>query len=220
MYTILVNDDHELITTVKERIMERSNLVNKLRFLVSPTYDDFDMSEATVVLEYVSPISRKYRFEILNKSEELYKEYLEYVLPFDTKLTKEAGEIDLQLSFMLTSMDSDGQVKDYDRKTSSTTITIVPVAEWSLQIPDDVLAPLDQKILVIQRQINQIEDLQETIANTSPDGLVVDENGKLSLGVDGESIGNKIDILMPRTPDDDGVNDGLIELSPDITNET
>lgn len=220
MYTILVNDDHELVTTVKERIMERSNLVNKLHFLVSPTYDELDMSEAAVVLEYVSPISKKYRFEILNKSEELYKGYLEYVLPFDTKLTKEAGEIELQLSFMLASMDSDGQVKDYDRKTSSTTITIVPVAEWSLQIPDDVLAPLDQKILAIQRQINQIEDLQETIVSTSPDGLVVDEDGKLSLGVDGESIGNKIDILVPRTPDDDGTNDGLIELSPDITNET
>lgn len=212
MYTILVNDEHELVTTVRERIMQRSKLINKLHFLVPQNYDDLDMSNMTVTMEYTTPISREYHFEILTKSSELYKDYLEYVVPFDTALTKEAGDIELQLGFVSSEMLSDGKVNDYVRKTSTTTITIVPIAQWSLQIPDDVLTPLDQRLLMLQHQIEQIGDMQETIIENTPDGLVVDEDGKLSLGVDGESVGNKVDILMPRTPDDDGTNDGLIEL--------
>lgn len=212
MYTILVNDDHELVTTVRERIMQKSKLVNKLHFLVPQKYDDLDMSNMTVIMEYTTPISREYHFEILTKSAELYKDYLEYVVPFDTDLTKEAGDIELQLGFVTSEMLSDGKVNDYARKTSTTTITIVPIAQWSLQIPDDILTPLDQRLLMMQHQIEQMADMQETIIDNTPDGLIVDKDGKLSLGVDGESIGNKIDIVMPRTPDDDGSNDGLIEL--------
>lgn len=220
MYTILVNDDHELVTTVRERIMQKSNLINKLHFLVPQNYDDLDMSNMTVIMEYVSPVSKEYHLDVLVKSEELYKDYLEYVVPFDTALTKEAGDIEVQLGFVYSEMLSDGKVKDYVRKTNTTTISIIPIAQWSLQIPDDVLTPLDQRLLMMQHQMNQIADFQEIIADNTPDSLIVDDEGKLSLGVDGESIGNKIDILLPRTPDDDGVNDGLIELSTEITNET
>ena len=34
MYTILVTQENELITSVKERIMKRSKMVDKLHFLV------------------------------------------------------------------------------------------------------------------------------------------------------------------------------------------
>ena len=40
MYTILVNDDNTLTTSVRERIMQRSKLVDSLHFLVEPTYKE------------------------------------------------------------------------------------------------------------------------------------------------------------------------------------
>lgn len=42
MYTLLLNNNNELITTVKERIMQRSKLVDNLHFLVEPNYKDID----------------------------------------------------------------------------------------------------------------------------------------------------------------------------------
>lgn len=56
------------------------------------------MKDCTVVMEYTLPVSKKYRTEFLVASEELYKDYVEYTLPFDTKLTSEAGDIEVQLT--------------------------------------------------------------------------------------------------------------------------
>lgn len=217
MYTILVTDEHELIATKRERIMQRSNLVNKLHFLVPLNYDDLDMSITTVTLEYVSPVSKEYHFEILKKSEELYKDFLEYVLPFNTKLTKEAGDIELQLTFTAPVMDADGKVNQYARKTSPTIIKIIKISEWSLQMPDDLLTPLDQRILMVQQMAAENLDMQASIAYNTPTGLVLDENDKLSLGIDGKPIGNSIEIVVPATPDDsDGNNDGMIEVDDSV----
>ena len=83
MYTILVNDDNTLTTSIRERIMQRSKLVDSLHFLVSPTYKGLDMTDFTVTMEYILPVSKEYVSEVLVKSEELYKEMLEYKLPFD-----------------------------------------------------------------------------------------------------------------------------------------
>ena len=97
MYTILVGESNELVTSVKERIMQRSKLVDNLHFLVDPIYKGIDMTDFTVMMEYILPVSREYKSEVLVKSDELYKEKLEYKLPFDTCLTKEAGDIEVSL---------------------------------------------------------------------------------------------------------------------------
>ena len=127
MYTILVNDNNELVTTVKERIMQRSKLVDELHFLSNPVYKNVDMSDFTVTMEYVLPVSREYKTETLVKSDELYKGQLEYVLPFDTCLTKEAGKIEAQLTFSKVELDAEGRSKQMVRKAGPTTITIVPI---------------------------------------------------------------------------------------------
>ena len=62
---------------------------------MDPTYKGIDMSDFTVMLEYILPASKEYKTEILVKSDSLYKEKLEYKLPFDTNLTRESriGEL-------------------------------------------------------------------------------------------------------------------------------
>lgn len=219
MYTILVTDSHELRTTQRERIMQRSKLVDKLHFLVPQTYDDLDMAATTVCLEYLTPISREYRTELLTCSESLYKDYLEYLLPFDTKMTREFGELELQLTFTYVTMDADGNVSQYVRKTSPTTINIIAISEWSIQIPDDALTVLDQRLLKQDMQAQQMLDINMALADAVPDDLII-KDGKAYLSQNGAAMANTIgiDIVIPRTPDtEDGANDGLIELDSTST---
>ena len=66
--TALVNDNNEIITTVRERIMQRSKLVDNLHILVNPMYKEHNMSDFTVMMEYMLPVSKEYCSEILVKS--------------------------------------------------------------------------------------------------------------------------------------------------------
>ena len=194
MYTILVKDTNELSITVKERNMQRSKLIDNLHFLVNPLYkDEIDMTGFTVMMEYILPVSKKYRTEVLTLSEELYKEKLEYKLPFDTKLTEEAGNIEVQLSFTKLDLDEEGNSVQYVRKTSPTTIVIVPVSAWSDIIPDEALSTVDAKMLEIQGQIKALEELSNVTAATKADNIVMDEEThELYLTAEGVQIGDKI----------------------------
>lgn len=193
MYTILVKDTNELTTTVKERIMQRSKLMDTLHFLVDPLYKEINMADFTVMMEYILPVSKKYHTELLTLSEELYKEKLEYKLPFDTNLTKEAGNIEVQLSFTKVDLDTDGNSIQYVRKTSPTTITIVPISAWSDIVPDEALNEIDAKMLQIQGQIKALDEFNSTIAATKADNIIMDEEThELYLTAEGVQIGDKI----------------------------
>lgn len=221
MYTILVNDDHSLITTQRERIMQRSKLVNKMHFLVPQNYDGLNMTNTTVCLEYLKPISREYKTEILTASNELYKEHLEYILPFDTQLTREHGELELQLTFTCAVMDNYGKISQYVRKTEPTTITITPIAAWSDIIPDSALTALDQRLIKTDLQMAQLFDINMALADSVPDDLII-QDGKLYLSQNGQVMPNTVgaDVIVPRTKDDDGRNDGIIELDDIIHDDS
>ena len=224
MYTLLLNDTNEFVTTVKERIMQRSKLVDNLHFLVEPNYKGIDMSDFTVVMEYVLPVSREYKTENLVKSDELYKDMLEYKLPFDTCLTKEAGKIEIQLTFTKVELDAEGLATQYVRKTSPATITIVPISAWSDIIADDALTALDQRIVQTQTMINQLNDMNQQLDDTKADNIIFDKNTRtLQLTSHGNPIGNKVVISCNFTAiveiriDEDGnlialYNDGRQEV--------
>lgn len=101
-----------------QNIVCRSKLVDKLHFLTAQTYGEYDMSQFTVTLEYKLPISKEYHTETLKLSDALYKdEWLEYVLPFDTALTKEAGEIEILITFTAAVANEEtGEITQYVRK--------------------------------------------------------------------------------------------------------
>lgn len=121
MYTIIVNNSNVLDKTNVERVMCKSKLVNRMHFLVPLMYDEISMDGFTAVLEYRLPVSKAYHTEILIVQPEIYKEdYLEYRLPFDTNLTAEAGEIELQLTFTKAEINDDGTTTQYVRKTLPT----------------------------------------------------------------------------------------------------
>lgn len=195
MYTILVNEANELVTTVRERIMQRSKLVDNLHFLVELTYKGVDMSDFTVMLEYLTPVSHEYHTEILVKSDELYKDRLEFKLPFDTNLTREAGDIQVQLTFVKLTMDADGNNVQQVRKTSAATIKILPITAWSDVIADSALTSLDQRLLQTQAMLEAVNDVANYLDFTKADNMIFDkENQYLQLTANGAPIGNQIPI--------------------------
>ena len=207
MYTILVNNDNTLLTTVKERIMQRSKLVDSLHFIANKIYKECDMETFNVMLEYILPVSKEYKSEILVLSNNDYDgsgKYLEYILPFDTNLTKEAGQIEVQLTFTKVELDAEGNGIQYVRKTSPCAITIVPVSAWSDIIPDSALNAVDQKMLEMDARMKELEDIAFDFAGTKADNLIYNvEDQTLQLTASGETIGRKIsvnELLEEGTP--------------------
>ena len=176
MHTILVTQDNELITSVKERIMQRSKLVDSLHFLVDPMYNDIDMSDFTVRLEYRLPISQEPYTELLTLSEELYKEKLEYKMPINTNLTKEAGNVEIQLSFTKLDLDADGNAIQYVRRTSPTTITIIPLSAWSNFVTDNSLNALDAAFLQLEGYMKRAEENAGVYDSVKADNIHLDSD--------------------------------------------
>lgn len=178
MYTILVNDDNTLQTSVKKRILQDTSNVDYLHFLAQPFYDGIDMSKLNTVLTYILPKSKQRLTLTLTPSEELYKERLEYKIVFDEKLTSEVGDIKCWLSFS-----NDSEIV---RKTSMGTITILPVEKSEFEDNEFSLSSVDN--IYLDKETNElyltsngmavgdkisIDDLGDTIIETtSDDGLV------------------------------------------------
>lgn len=178
MYTILVNDDNTLYTSVRTRIMQGSKNIDYLHFLVKPMFNGIDMTDATVVLTYILPVSEERKTLTLTRSEELYKERLEYKILLDENFTTELGSIAMYLTFMI----GDNII----RKTNSAIMTVRKVEDAIIEpeIPGTVSNVDD---LYFDKDTNQIyltaggtaiggsisiSDLSNAIVDTTNEGLV------------------------------------------------
>ena len=208
MYVILVNQDDTLYGSKKSRIMQRQKLVNDLVFVVDPIYrNTHDMTNASVLLEYVLPVSRKYETVYLELCDERYNDcFLQYKLPFDTNLTSEAGSLELQLTFAYVELNENGVSVQRVRKTSATTIEIIPITAWSDIIPDSALSALDQRIIKMDAQIRAIDEMNQIIADSKADNIKYNEDtNELQLLSGEKEIGNKVVIKAGSEELEDGV---------------
>lgn len=197
MYTILVSDNNELVTTVKERIMQRSKLVGNLHFLVPQKYKDFDMDNFTAMLEYILPVSKELHTEILDKSEELYKDHIEFKFPIDTSITKEAGSIEILLTFVYVEMLPDGHTLQHVRKISPTTLQIIPVPAWCDIVPDSALSALDQRLIEVEAMMKAANEMTQILYDTKADNIKYDEYANtLQLTSNGSLIGDQITLKV------------------------
>lgn len=233
-YTIIVCDDNSLYGSCKRKIMQREKLFNKLWFLVPPHYNGYDMSKCVVTMRYILPISKEFRTETLVLSDDRYEECLKYVLPIDTDLTREWGDIELNLTFTMLDkvldIDDNGntvqKIVQRVRKTGNHMLSITQIADWDSVVPDSALSALDQRIIKQDAQIKALASLAEAFNNSAVDNLVYDNvNETLQLSANGVGIGNKVsvrDMLEDGTPvvdlddnsggnskpDNDGCNNG------------
>lgn len=194
MYTILVNENNTMSVTENQRIIQRSKLVDTFRVLSLPMYNGLDMRDATVLLEYVKPVSREYKTEILELSQEMYKEHLQYILPIDTEFTKETGNLEFTLSFISLEMQEDGSVKQRVRKIApAIEKEIIPVAKWRDVVPDAALSPIDQRLIKLEAQRKAFEDMAVVFDMTKADDISY-ENNELQLIANGQKIGTAVNI--------------------------
>lgn len=202
-YTIIVGDDNSLYGSCKEKIIQKEKLFNKIWFLVAQHYNGFDMSECTVTLRYLLPISREFKTETLILSEDKYKEYLKYTLPIDTDLSKEHGDIEMNLTFTLLDIDENGDITQHVRKTTNCIVTVTPIPDWDSIIPDASLTALDQRIIMQSAQIKALENLANILDSNKVDNIVYDSNeDALHLMAGNKVIGDKVSV---RDMLDDGV---------------
>ena len=201
MYTIFITEDNELNAHVRERIMQRSKLVDNLHFLTAPLYKGQDMSKYTVMMEYSKPVSKQYKSELLTRSKDLYENCIEYILPLDTELTSEPGTVEIQLTFTYIEMDEDGAVIQRVRKTSPGELKITPIAAWSDFIPDEALSALDQRLLYLLARQQHLEDLQNAYMEEKADDISY-ENNVLQLLANGKKIGSKHEIASGQSSND------------------
>lgn len=214
MYSILLNDNNELIATHRERIMQRSKLVDSFRILLKKEYKDkIDMSEFDANLEYVLPVSKKYKSEKLTLAESESDEgYLECSLPFDTALTTEPGDIEIQITLIKVDMDADGQTTQYVRKSSTCNIVIVPISAWSDLVPDEALNAVDQAFIKAEAMIKSLNDIADALDQTKADNIAINDDGEVQLKAKGDYIGDSINVAIPGTEDEDSRKDGIYDL--------
>lgn len=181
MYTILVNDDNTLQTSIRTRIMQGSKNVDNLHFLVNPNYNEIDMTDLTVVLTYIMPISKERKTLTLTKSEELYKERLEYKILLDDDenlITSESGDIKMWLTFM--------NGDDVVRYTTPTILSVYPTEETTVN-PNDPSQTHNVDNIFLDKDTNSIyltsngsavgaaipiNDLSNAIVESSSEGLI------------------------------------------------
>ena len=213
-YTIIVCDDGNLYGSHKRKIMQREKLFNKLWFLVPPHYNGYDMSQCTVTMRYLLPISKKFITETLVLSEERYEEYLKYVLPVDTNLTKECGDIELNLTFIMLDVDDKGNVVQRVRKTDNHKLHITQLPNWDSIVPDAALSALDQRIIAQTAQIKALSDLAEALNEKQVDNLVYNsKEDVLHLSAKGVRVGNKVSVK-------DMIEDGIPVVDLDSDGES
>lgn len=204
-YIFLLENDNEIIASHREVLMQRSKLVDEVWFLVNPRYKTIenDMSVFGVMLEYLLPASKSYHSLELVKDEEGYEEYLKYRVPLDSNLSSEAGDIQLQLSFIYVGLDADGNDVQKVRKTKPAKLHITPIAKWSDIIPDAALSSIDQRIIKTQAQIKELGYYAEILNENQVDNLVYDDDSEtLQLSANGVGIGDKVSV---RDILDDGI---------------
>lgn len=193
MYTFLINADNTITASLTERIMQRSKLVDNLHFLADTIYSGVDMTDYTVLLEYKLPVSKSYKTEILKKSTELYKNKLEYKLPFDTNLTSEAGDIEFWLTFSDVEMTAEGETIQHVRKVGPGVVHIVPIRNWADIVPDEALSSLDQRLIELIALNKSMYDQLNINLDGKADNIKY-QNNILQLTSNGKEIGNAVEI--------------------------
>ena len=130
-------------------------------------------------------------------ADDKYEEYLKYVLPVDTSLSKEWGDIELNLTFTMVDTDNDGNMVQRVRKTDNYLLHITQIPNWDALVPDSSLAALDQRILKQDSQIKALAELADAFEGNINivDNLVYnDTDATLQLSANGVGVGDKVSV--------------------------
>lgn len=181
MYTIIMNDDKSLTTSIKTRLYQYENLADEIQFLLPETYGELNLRDFNLVLEYVDAGNVPHA-EILVADEELYKNKLRYVLPVTSELTRFAGKIEISLNLYNVDLK---QGKAPVLESGETIIEILPKKDY-FAMDTSSMKTINDKMIQLDIKLEEAESLLESAI----------ENG----GCDCEEGSPSVDIDDPNTP--------------------
>lgn len=223
MYTLRITDDNNVITTVKESLMEKSNCVNSIQIIINKLYkEQIDMTDTTAYMKYVLPVTKKIKMTQLIADTTTDESHILYTIPVTANISAEPGDIEVSFTFLKLVHDEESDTTtSYVRKTESGLIHITKLAQFDSYEPSEMLTELDQRILAFMATAEDIKKLGQATYDNMPIDMKLDsEAKKLTLvnanGNTGEGIGiadlsDSIAKELTGT-DPDGTQDGITHI--------
>lgn len=169
MYTIKMNSDKSLVTTVKATLMQKENNVDKIQFLLPKTYEEHDLTEYIVTLIWLDTNDNRHT-ELLESDLVTYEDYIRCVFNVTRDFLAQAGNIDVKLALSLPE-------NDEVLYTNSTTVTVYK--------PDAMDNSDYETIDAMRKKIAELD-------GAMPTDLEIDGEDNLHLIHDTEKIGEGV----------------------------
>lgn len=202
MFYIKLDENMDLVTTVREPLFRGDNLNRKIVYLIPLTVGDIDILNAYVYLNYVRADGVA-DVVTLERMEEKYNEsYCQYTFPVTCKLTKYPGEVCTWMQ-IYTGTPSNPTIQ----KTGECMLQIQDSKNMDDYICDHQLSA----IYALQKQAETTGSNVDTIRvemEKKGDNLVYDsENKILQMSSNGNPVGDAID-MSEMVNDDETIHFG------------
>lgn len=223
MYTLRITDDNNVITTVKESLMEKSNCVNSIQIIINKLYkEQIDMTDTTAYMKYVLPVTKKIKMTQLIADTTTDESHILYTIPVTANISAEPGDIEVSFTFLKLVHDEESDTTtSYVRKTESGLIHITKLAQFDSYEPSEMLTELDQRILALMATAEDIKKLGQATYDNMPIDMKLDSeakkltlvnaNGNTGDGVGISDLSDSIAKELTGT-DPDGTQDGITHI--------
>lgn len=223
MYTLRITDDNNVITTVKESLMEKSNCVNSIQIIINKLYkEQIDMTDTTAYMKYVLPVTKKIKMTQLIADTTTDESHILYTIPVTANISAEPGDIEVSFTFLKLVHDEESDTTtSYVRKTESGLIHITKLAQFDSYEPSEMLTELDQRILALMATAEDIKKLGQATYDNMPIDMKLDSEAKKLTLVnangntgDGVGIADLSDSIAKELTgtDPDGIQDGVTHI--------
>ena len=220
MYTLRITDDNNVITTVKESLMEKSNCVNSIQIIINKLYkEQIDMTDTTAYMKYVLPVTKMTQLIADTTTDE---SHILYTIPVTANISAEPGDIEVSFTFLKLVHDEESNTTtSYVRKTESGLIHITKLAQFDSYEPNEMLTELDQRILALMATAEDIKKLGQATYDNMPIDMKLDSEAKKLTLVnangntgDGVGIADLSDSIAKELTgtDPDGTQDGITHI--------
>lgn len=223
MYTLRITDDNNVITTVKESLMEKSNCVNSIQIIINKLYkEQIDMTDTTAYMKYVLPVTKKIKMTQLIADTTTDESHILYTIPVTANISAEPGDIEVSFTFLKLVHDEESDTTtSYVRKTEFGLIHITKLAQFDSYEPSEMLTELDQRILALMATAEDIKKLGQATYDNMPIDMKLDSEAKKLTLVnangntgDGVGIADLSDSIAKELTgtDPDGTQDGVTHI--------
>lgn len=208
MYTIIMNQDKSLTTSVKTTLYQREKMADKIQFLLPQKYEDIEIHDCIILLKYVDQgnVAQSIKLKI---DEELYKDRIRCVIDVDTEFTRFAGDISIHLSFLKLNLDSG--LQEEVLHSGETTIHINPIKDIYSFVSDESLEIIDRAMLELEAKAKAIDLMSSTYDNGKADDISMDDES-IYLTSHGNKIGKEIPFNSLGNAISESTDEGLIRV--------